>query len=81
MYTKKELAYASKIISRVARENNVTEAQVRSDIQEAMDIGRRNTDPIVQASWSAFHYSGVEPTVEEFILWAASQMDDVKLKN
>ena len=46
--------------------------QVRADMQEAMDYGRKNPDPIAQARWKGFHYAGSEPTLEEFILWVAS---------
>ena len=69
MYTKKELKRVANIIRQIARENNVPEAQVRKDMKEAMDAGRSNPDPSVQARWREFHYAGDEPTLEEFILW------------
>lgn len=72
MYTQKELEAASDIIRQIAREHHVPEEQVRSDMEEAMNAGRSNPDPSVQARWASFHYAGEEPTVEEFILWTAS---------
>lgn len=72
MYTKRELEAVTNIIREIARKNNVPEAQVRADIQEAIKCGRSDPDPAVQARWAKFHYSGTEPTAEEFILWAAS---------
>ena len=72
MYTEKELNAATKIIRRIASEHHVPEEQVRSDMTEAMNAGRYNPDPAVQARWAPFHFSGNEPTVEEFILWAAA---------
>jgi len=72
MYTEKELKAATKIIRRIAREHHVPEEQVRSDMTEAMNAGRNNPDPAVQARWATFRFSGKEPTVEEFILWAAA---------
>lgn len=72
MYTEKELKAATKIIRRIAREHHVPEEQVRSDMTEATNAGRNNPDPAVQARWATFHFSGKEPTVEEFILWAAA---------
>ena len=72
MYTEKELKAATKIIRRIAREYHVPEEQVRSDMTEAMNAGRNNPDPAVQARWATFRFSGKEPTVEEFILWAAA---------
>ena len=74
MYTKKELAYAANIIRRIAQEHHVPEAEVRSEMYEAMRVGRNNSDPEVQARWRTFHDAGDEPTVEEFILWTSSQI-------
>ena len=74
MYTKKELKYAASIIRRIAREHHVSEAEVRSEMYEGMKAGRDNSDPEVQARWRTFHFSGDEPTVEEFILWTSSQI-------
>ena len=74
MYTKRELKRAAGIIRQIARDNHVTEEEVRRDMKEAMDAGRRNPDPAVQAKWAGFEYSGDEPTLEEFILWMAGQV-------
>ena len=65
---------AAKIIKRIAREHHVTEAEVRKEMKEAMDIARRNSDPAVQARWQEFHFEGAEPTVEEFIIWLGEQL-------
>ena len=72
MYTEQELKKAADIIKKVAEDNNVSEDQVRADMQEAMDWGRNCPDPIAQKLWEGFHYAGSEPTLEEFILWVAS---------
>lgn len=80
MYTKRELKRAAEIIKKIARDNNVPEAQVRADMQEAMDYGRKNPDPIAQARWEDFHYAGPEPTLEEFILWVATIAHNPSLK-
>ncbi len=72
MYTKKELRAAAGIIKRIAHAHHVPEAQVRADMEEAMNAGKNNPDPAVQAQWATFHYAGAEPTLEEFILWAAA---------
>ena len=65
---------AAGIIRQIARENNVSEKQVRADMKEAMDAGRNNPDPAVQARWKEFQVTGAEPTVEEFILWTAEMV-------
>ena len=49
MYTKRELKRAAEIIRQIAREHQVTEEEVRRDMKEAMDVGRSNPDPVVQA--------------------------------
>ena len=74
MYTEKELKAAASIIRRIARQHHVSEEQVRSDMTEAMNAGRNNPDPEVQARWATFRFSGKEPTVEEFILWTAGMV-------
>jgi hypothetical protein len=75
MYTRRELKRAARIIRQIADEHNVPEEQVRLDMKEAMDSARLNPDPIIQARWARFQYRGDEPTVEEFILWAAGMID------
>jgi predicted DNA-binding transcriptional regulator len=74
MYTKRELKRAAGIIRQIAREDHVTEEEVRRDMKEAMDAGRNNPDLAVQAKWVGFEYAGDEPTLEEFILWMAGQV-------
>lgn len=77
MYTEKELEAAARIIRQIAREHQVSEEQVRSDMEETMNAGRSNPDPAVQARWVTFRFSSKEPTVEEFILWAAALTKDI----
>ena len=43
-------------------------------MKEAMTAGRNDPDPAVQAKWAGLEYAGGEPTLEEFILWMASQL-------
>ena len=72
MYTEKELKAAAEIIRRIARENEVPEAQVRADIAEAIKAGRKEQDAVIQERWGTFRYAGDNPTAEEFILWCAT---------
>ena len=60
MYTKRELKRAAGIIRQIAHDNHVTEEEVRREMKEAMDVGRSNTDPAVQAKWAGFKYSDME---------------------
>ena len=72
MYKQNDLKKAAIIIKRIAKKEHVPEAQVRAKMREAMDAGRASNDPAIQARWAEFPYTGPEPTIEEFILWAAS---------
>ena len=74
MYSELDLKRAAKIIVWIARENNMSEEQVRADMKEAMEAGRKDPDPVVQAQWEEFRFVGKEPTIEEFILWTASRV-------
>ncbi|MBR3429412.1 MAG: hypothetical protein IKG87_04865, partial [Clostridia bacterium] len=49
---------AAGIIRQIARDNHVTEEEVRRDMKEAMDAGRSNPDPAVQAKWAGLSMSG-----------------------
>ena len=49
MYTKRELKQAAEIIWQIAKDNHVTEEEVRRDMKEAIDVERSNPDPAVQA--------------------------------
>ena len=73
MFTKAELERASQIISTIAKEHGVPETQVRTEMREAMDAGRKDQTPSVQAQWATIEFAGSESTVEEFILWVAEQ--------
>ena len=58
MYTKRELKRAAGIIRQIARDNHVTEEEVRRDMQEAMDVGRSNPNPVSRRSGSGLSMPG-----------------------
>ena len=68
-YTKEELRRAADAITKTAKANGVSETEVRNEMRIAMNIGRNDPDPAVQAKWASFLYAGEDPTVEEFIAW------------
>ena len=74
MFTEKQKKAASRIISQIARVHQVPEAEVRFEMEKAMEQGMSSSDPMVQARWASFSFTGEQPTVEEFILWAASMV-------
>ena len=74
MYSEFDLKRTAQIIVKIARENNISEEQVRADMKEAMEAGMNDPDTVVQAKWDEFRFDGKEPTIEEFILWTASRV-------
>ena len=76
MYSKAILALAAAVIRQIAQQEGVPETQVRADMYEAMNRARHYGDPSTQAQWSTFRYSGSEPTIEEFIIWAADRAQE-----
>lgn len=77
-FSKGELIRACQMIKHLADEHGVTEAEVRSDLLEAMKAGRNNPDPRVKEKWAAFHYAGEYPTADEFLAWVLSLATKIK---
>ena len=75
MYTKDELDRAAGAITIIAERNGVPESCIRADMMEAINAGRSDPDPRVQAQWADFEYAGPEPTPEEFIAWMAKRVN------
>ena len=71
-FSKSDLIKASQMIKRLAEDHGVTEAEVRSDLLEAMQAGMENSDPNVQEKWKSFHYASKKATAEEFLAWVLS---------
>jgi hypothetical protein len=44
----------------------------------AMNAARSNNDPAVKARWETFHFSGPEPTLEEFLVWCSHLAREMK---
>ena len=78
MYSRIELKKAARNIKRVARQNGVSEEEVRRDMLVAMNAARSNNDPAVKARWETFHYNGSEPTLEEFLVWCSHLAREMK---
>lgn len=64
MYSRIELKKTARNIKRVARQNDVSEEEVRRDMLVAMNAARSNDDPAVKARWETFHYGIVKFWVE-----------------
>jgi hypothetical protein len=61
------------IIRQIAKQNGVTPAEVKRDIQEAIRIGMASSDPSVQAHWKRMSPSGTEPTINEVLTYLVSE--------
>ena len=59
------------ILEKVAQEKHTSLAEVRKEIDAAIQAGMANTDPAVQSVWQTVPHQGKVPTAEELILWAA----------
>ena len=74
MYTENELRKTSEVIRQVACQNHFSENEMRESMNEAITPDHLNPGPDTHAVWSTFSFAGDNPTPEEFILWAASQV-------
>ena len=74
MYAEEELTRARRAIVILAMRDNVPEEQIRSDLQEAISVLFRSTNPNLQAKRATCEFSGSEPTPEEFITWISKNV-------
>lgn len=65
---------AKHTMEQIAKRDGKTVAQVRSDISEALEVGRNSPDYNVQAYWRNIPSKGEKPTPEEVILYLAGQL-------
>ena len=71
MFSEQELKRTTRMIAELAKSHGVSESKMRLDMLEAMREAMNSQDPQAKARWASFHYDGVEPTLEEYILWVA----------
>ena len=69
--TKREL---KKLYAQIAKNNGVTVAKVRREIELAMQTAQASTDPIVRANWDAIPRKGSKPTTAETIAHLAREV-------
>lgn len=65
---------AKKAVIQVAVQNGVSVAEVRRDIQEALDEGWNNPDPQVQEYWRSIPSKHEKPTIEEIIEYISKKV-------
>ena len=64
----------NKVLAEIALKNGVSVADVRSEIQVALDEGMKNPDPNVQAYWNSIPRKGDKPTLQEVITHLANKI-------
>lgn len=75
MYTEEELGRAKRAITIMAKRNDVSEAQIRAELQEAINASFRCNDSHVQAQWAECEFAGSEPVPKKFITWLAKKVN------
>lgn len=63
----------NKILKDIAIKNGVSVAQVRQDIQAALDKGWNSSDERVRAYWRKIPTKHEKPTLEEVILFMVTE--------
>lgn len=72
---------AQKAIREIARSERISEAEVRNEMEIAILAGYNNPDPAVRAEWAKAPFGERIPTVEEFISWMASRINQAELSS
>ena len=67
--TRGELDRAAENISALAKLHGVPEAEVRSEISQAIQAFCSSQNPSAQALQRTFRFNGSNPSPEEFLLW------------
>lgn len=65
---------AKRAIQKIARREGKSVAEIRAEMQAALDASRQNPDPRVQSQWREIPCKGAVPTVEEFIIHMAKKV-------
>lgn len=63
----------NRIFKQIAIKNGVSVAQVRQDIQKALDEGWNSTDENVRSYWRKIPTKYKKPTLEEVILYIVTE--------
>ena len=66
-----------KAFKEIATRKGISVAEVRKEIQKAIDIASASPDPVVEEQWRRMPYRGKKPTPEDVVIYLAKQ---VKIK-
>ena len=65
----------TKAFEQLAIRDGISVAEVREEIQKAIDIGMSSSDPAVQEKWGKMPCRGERPTPEEVVLYLSKQVN------
>jgi len=65
----------NKVLAEIAQKNGVSVAEVRREIQAALDEGMKNPNPNVQAYWNSIPRRGEKPTINEVITCISKRIE------
>ena len=69
----------AKYLEEVAKNHGISVAEVRREIELAINDAMLSPDPAAQAFWDTYIQSGRAPTLEEFIIYVAERvMSDIR---
>lgn len=68
----------NRIISQIAIQEGISKREVQNAMQEAINAGFENPDPLVRARWEQISIEGKAPTPEAVILWAISRIAQMR---
>jgi len=63
-----------KLYAQIAKNNGVTVANVRREIELAKQTAQASTDPIIRANWEAIPRKGSKPTTAEMLTHFAREV-------
>ena len=66
-------------LKKVSDQYDIPAAEVRREIDEAIEIGMADPDPSVRKIWNTIPHKGDIPTAEELIAWAVDQIKQGKI--
>lgn len=64
----------TKVFEEIATREGVSVAEIREEIQKAIDAGLESPDPAVQQRWSKMPCKGDKPTPEDVIAYVVGQI-------
>ena len=62
------------IIRQIAKAHGVSPAEVKMEIQFAIQEAMKSDDPVARSHWEKISPNGEEPTIEQFLSYIVNQI-------